>query len=118
MDAEWEGPEWALFYRRWAEFCRVIRYDPRGSGSSEPVPLDALPRWGSSAAELLAVMMPSAPSAPRFCLQVKSSCRLTCPGDPSAAIGQHPPLETCSSSVPIRGVRSRRGELRRRLAAL
>lgn len=56
MDAEWDEPEWALFYRRMAEFCRVIRYDTRGSGSSDPVPLDALPPWESSAAELLAVM--------------------------------------------------------------
>ncbi len=56
MDAEWDEPEWALFYRRMAESCRVIRYDPRGSGSSDPVRLDALPPWESSAAELLAVM--------------------------------------------------------------
>src|SRR5215218_3759920 len=56
MDAEWEEPEWALFYRRWANFCRLIRYDPRGSGSSDPVPLDALPPWESAVDELLAVM--------------------------------------------------------------
>ena len=56
MDAEWEEPEWALFYRRWAESCRLIRFDPRGSGSSDPVPLDALPPWESSVAEMLAVM--------------------------------------------------------------
>jgi class 3 adenylate cyclase/pimeloyl-ACP methyl ester carboxylesterase len=56
MDAEWEEPEWALFYRRWAQFSRLIRYDPLGSGSSDPVSLDALPPWESSAAETLAVM--------------------------------------------------------------
>jgi pimeloyl-ACP methyl ester carboxylesterase/class 3 adenylate cyclase len=56
MDVEWEKPEWAHFYRRMAEFCRVIRYDTRGSGSSDPVPLDALPPWESSADEVLAVM--------------------------------------------------------------
>jgi pimeloyl-ACP methyl ester carboxylesterase len=39
-----------------AESCRVVPYDPRGSRSSDPVPVDALPPWRSSAAELLAVM--------------------------------------------------------------
>jgi pimeloyl-ACP methyl ester carboxylesterase len=56
MNVEWEKPEWAHFYRRMAEFCRVIRYDTRGSGSSDPVPLDALQPWESSADEVLAVM--------------------------------------------------------------
>lgn len=56
MDAEWEEPEWAHFYRRWASFCRLIRYDPRGSGSSDPVPINALPPWESSVDELLCVM--------------------------------------------------------------
>jgi pimeloyl-ACP methyl ester carboxylesterase len=56
MDAEWELPEWALFYRRMAAFCRVIRFDPRGSGSSDQVPIDVLPPWESSVDEILAVM--------------------------------------------------------------
>jgi pimeloyl-ACP methyl ester carboxylesterase len=56
IDAEWEEPEWAHFYRRLASFCRVIRFDPRGSGSSDPIPLDALPPWEASADEILAVM--------------------------------------------------------------
>jgi class 3 adenylate cyclase len=56
MDAEWDDPEWARFYRRMASFCRVIRFDPRGSGSSDPIPLDALPPWESSADEILAVL--------------------------------------------------------------
>jgi class 3 adenylate cyclase len=56
MDMEWERPEWALFYRRWAAFCRIIRYDPRGSGSSDPVPRDVLPPWEASVQEMVAVM--------------------------------------------------------------
>ena len=56
MDTEWERPEWALFYRRWASFCRLIRFDPRGAGASDPVPRDALPPWERAVAELIAVM--------------------------------------------------------------
>ena len=56
MDVEWEVPEWAHFYRRWASFCRLIRFDPRGSGSSDPIPLDALPPWEASVDEIRAVL--------------------------------------------------------------
>jgi pimeloyl-ACP methyl ester carboxylesterase len=56
MDMEWERPEWALFYRRWAAFCRVIRYDPRGSGSSDPRPGGAPAQMETSVEEMLAVM--------------------------------------------------------------
>jgi len=56
MDAEWDDPEFGLFFRTWASFCRFIRYDRRGSGSSDPVSLAALPPWESSVEEMLAVM--------------------------------------------------------------
>jgi class 3 adenylate cyclase len=56
MDVEWDEPEFGMFFRTWASFCRFIRYDRRGSGSSDPVSIDALPPWESSVEELLAVM--------------------------------------------------------------
>jgi class 3 adenylate cyclase len=56
VDVEWDEPEFGLVPRIWASFCRLIRYDRRGSGSSDAVPIDALPPWESSVEEMLAVM--------------------------------------------------------------
>jgi pimeloyl-ACP methyl ester carboxylesterase/class 3 adenylate cyclase len=56
MDVEWDEPEFGLFFRTWASICRIIRYDRRGSGASDPVSIDALPPWESSVDEMLAVM--------------------------------------------------------------
>jgi class 3 adenylate cyclase/pimeloyl-ACP methyl ester carboxylesterase len=56
MDVEWDEPEFGLFFRTWASVCRFIWYDRRGSGSSDPVSIDALPPWESSVDEMLAVM--------------------------------------------------------------
>jgi class 3 adenylate cyclase/pimeloyl-ACP methyl ester carboxylesterase len=56
MDAEWDDPEFGMFFRTWASFCRYIRYDRRGSGSSDAVSVDALPPWESSVEEMVAVM--------------------------------------------------------------
>lgn len=41
---------------RIASFCRMIRYDSLGTGSSDPVPLDSLPPLEASVDELMAVM--------------------------------------------------------------
>ncbi|HEY5578626.1 MAG TPA: adenylate/guanylate cyclase domain-containing protein [Acidimicrobiia bacterium] len=56
MESEWADPEAAAFLERLASFCRLIRYDALGTGSSDPVPLDALPPLEQSVEELLAVM--------------------------------------------------------------
>jgi class 3 adenylate cyclase/alpha-beta hydrolase superfamily lysophospholipase len=39
-DALWEDPAAAFFLRRLSSFCRVIRFDRRGTGASDPVPHD------------------------------------------------------------------------------
>ena len=56
IDLDWEDPMVAAMYQRLSEFCRLIRFDRRGSGVSDPLPLDALPPWESFTAEVVAVM--------------------------------------------------------------
>ena len=56
IDVEWDDPEIRLFYPHLARFSRVIQFDRRGSGASDPVPLDALPPWESFVEELECVM--------------------------------------------------------------
>jgi class 3 adenylate cyclase len=43
IDLMWDEPRVERFMRRLATFSRVIVFDKRGMGSSDPIPLDALP---------------------------------------------------------------------------
>ncbi len=56
FDTDWEDPQAELFFRRLASFARVIRFDRRGTGGSDPLPLDALPPWETFVEELECVM--------------------------------------------------------------
>lgn len=56
FDISAEDPAANLYYHRLASFTRLIRFDRRGSGASDPVTLDALPPLESYAEEVLAVM--------------------------------------------------------------
>src|SRR3990170_301138 len=56
MESDWADPEAGSFLQRLASFCRLIRYDSLGTGSSDPVPLEALPPLELSLEEMLAVM--------------------------------------------------------------
>ena len=56
IDVEWDDPAIRLFYRQLASFSRVIQFDRRGSGASDPIALDALPPWESFVEELECVM--------------------------------------------------------------
>ena len=56
IDLDWEDPMVAGMYRRLASFSRLIRFDRRGSGASDPLPLEALPSWESYVDEVVAVM--------------------------------------------------------------
>lgn len=56
FDIDWEDPMAQLFFRRLASLARLIRFDRRGTGASDSVPLDALPPWESFVEELDCVM--------------------------------------------------------------
>ena len=56
VDVMWEEPSLARFLRRLASFARVICFDKRGTGISDPVPLAALPTLEQWADDVLAVM--------------------------------------------------------------
>jgi class 3 adenylate cyclase/pimeloyl-ACP methyl ester carboxylesterase len=43
LEGQWEIPTIASYLNRLGSFGRVIMYDQRGTGMSDPVPLDALP---------------------------------------------------------------------------
>lgn len=56
FDVEWEEPAHRLFLQHMASYARVIRFDQRGTGASDPIPLDALPPWEALAEEIEVVM--------------------------------------------------------------
>jgi class 3 adenylate cyclase len=56
FDVASDDPMIELFYRRLASFTRLVRFDRRGMGASDPVPLDDLPSLESYSEETMAVM--------------------------------------------------------------
>jgi pimeloyl-ACP methyl ester carboxylesterase len=56
VDIGWEDPGVALYVRSLASFCRVIYFDRRGTGASDPVLPGPLPLWESHANELAAIL--------------------------------------------------------------
>jgi pimeloyl-ACP methyl ester carboxylesterase len=56
IDIVWEDPGIALFLRTLASFSRLILFDRRGTGASDPLPPDPLPPWESYAEELVVVL--------------------------------------------------------------
>lgn len=56
FDTDWEDPVAELFFRRLASFSRLIRFDRRGTGASDPLDIDQLPPWESFVEELECVM--------------------------------------------------------------
>jgi class 3 adenylate cyclase len=45
LEIMWEEPTIARFFQRLASFARVICFDKRGTGLSDPVPLGVVPTW-------------------------------------------------------------------------
>jgi class 3 adenylate cyclase len=56
VDVAWEDPGVALFLRSLASFSRLILFDRRGTGASDPPPPDPLPPWESYVEELAMVL--------------------------------------------------------------
>jgi pimeloyl-ACP methyl ester carboxylesterase len=56
VDIVWDDPQMALFLRRLAGFSRLLRFDRRGTGASDPLPPDPLPPREAYTQELVAVM--------------------------------------------------------------
>ena len=49
---DWAGP----FFDKLTSFSRLVLFDRRGTGSSDPVPLNALPTWEQATEDLQAVL--------------------------------------------------------------
>jgi class 3 adenylate cyclase len=56
VDIAWEDPGFALFLRTLASFSRLVVFDRRGTGASDPLPLGSLPPWESYGEDLVAVL--------------------------------------------------------------
>ncbi len=56
VESVWEMPDFARFLRRLSSFGRLIHFDRRGTGLSDPVPLDRLPDLETQVGDALAVL--------------------------------------------------------------
>jgi class 3 adenylate cyclase len=56
VEAVWDFPDFARFLRRLTSFARVIHFDRRGTGLSDPVPLDRLPDVQTQVDDAVAVL--------------------------------------------------------------
>jgi class 3 adenylate cyclase/predicted esterase len=56
VEAVWDFPDFARFLRRLGSFGRLIHFDRRGTGLSDPVPLDALPDFDTQVEDVVAVL--------------------------------------------------------------
>jgi pimeloyl-ACP methyl ester carboxylesterase len=56
VEAAWEEPDLAAFLERLASFSRLILFDKRGTGLSDPLPLNALPTLEERVDDVRAVL--------------------------------------------------------------
>jgi pimeloyl-ACP methyl ester carboxylesterase len=56
VDLRWEDPVFAAMLERLASFSRLILFDRRGTGVSDPVPDTAMPTWEEWAEDVRAVL--------------------------------------------------------------
>src|SRR5918996_2095308 len=56
VEAVWDFPDYARFLRRLSSFGRMIHFDRRGTGLSDPVPLDQLPDLQTQVVDAVAVL--------------------------------------------------------------
>jgi class 3 adenylate cyclase len=56
VEAVWDFPDFARFLRRLGSFGRLIHFDRRGTGLSDPVPLDALPDFDTQVGDVVSIL--------------------------------------------------------------
>jgi class 3 adenylate cyclase len=56
VDLVWDIPDFARLLRRLSSFARLIQFDRRGTGLSDPVPVDALPDLETQVEDVIAVL--------------------------------------------------------------
>jgi len=56
VDLVWDVPEFARLLRRLSSFSRLIQFDRRGTGLSDPVPVNALPDLETQVDDVIAVL--------------------------------------------------------------
>ncbi len=56
VEAVWDFPDFARLLRRLSSFGRLIHFDRRGTGLSDPVPLDRLPDFDTQVEDVIAVL--------------------------------------------------------------
>jgi len=56
LDAQWEDPLVSRFLRRLASFSRLVLFDTRGFGLSDPTPSQDVPTLEETVGDILAVM--------------------------------------------------------------
>jgi pimeloyl-ACP methyl ester carboxylesterase len=56
VDMRWEHPRLSNVLRRLAAFSRVVTFDRRGSGVSDPLPLDEVATWERGAEDMRVVL--------------------------------------------------------------
>ena len=64
VEVMWDQPRIEHFLRRLGTFCRVIAFDKRGTGVSDPVPLGALPTLEQWADDIRVVLDAAQSSKP------------------------------------------------------
>jgi pimeloyl-ACP methyl ester carboxylesterase len=73
VELVWEVAEYARFLRRLSGFARLIHFDRRGTGLSDPVPPDQLPDLETQVADVIAILDAAGSQRPAvFAVQVGS----------------------------------------------
>ena len=64
VEAVWDFPDFARFLRRLSSWGRLIHFDRRGTGMSDPVPLDKLPDFETQVEDAVAILEAAGSSEP------------------------------------------------------
>jgi tetratricopeptide (TPR) repeat protein len=83
LELAWEGVEYAHYLRRLASFARLICFDKRGTGMSDPVSVHALPTLEQRMDDFRAVLDAVVPNKPRSMASRKEVRWRPCPLPPT-----------------------------------